>query len=404
MTIFRYKALGKDGRLHIGDLEVSSSKELKSHLIEQGFFLISYSSTSKYFQFLSTFLTRKIKPRALMDLCIHLEQFDKAGIPLKESLEELSRIQEIPKFKLILLEMMKEVDRGLLFSTALSKHPSVFDEVFVGLIAVGEKTGRLSFVLPQLIHHLKWIEEIQAQFLKAIRYPLIMAMLLVLVIVTLMTILVPELVSFIENLKGDLPFSTRCLMATSSFLSTYLFILLMGGGLGSLLMMLFFNYHVRGPYWKSRFQEALPLIGPLRRKLVIARFCHLFAVMFGGGIDILQAIQNARKALGPGGVSLALKDVELSIQEGLSLSKAFEKTAVFPPMVVRMIKIGEQTSSLHPNLLHVTDYFDVSIKRQVDHVVGLLEPLMILTIGLVIAWIVYSVFLPLYGTLSDLDY
>jgi type IV pilus assembly protein PilC len=404
MTAFRYKALGKEGKICKGIIEASSARELKTLLLQQGFSLISYSSRLEYFQFLTSSFSGKIKPRALIDLCVNLEQFDHAGIPLKESLEELGRIQEIPKLKNILFGMMKDVERGLLFSKALSKHPSVFDPIFVGLMAVGEKTGRLSFVLPQLIQHLKWVEEIQAQVFKAIRYPLFMVALLSFVIVILMTVLVPELVSFIKDLKEELPFSTRCLMATSSFLSTYLFILLMAIGIISFFITVFFKYHPRGSYWKSRFQDFLPLSGSLQRKLVIARFCHLFAVMFGSGIDILQSLQTARKALGPGMISFAVEKIEISIQEGLSISAAFEKSAIFPPLVIRMIKMGEQTSTLQANLSYVKDYFDVTIKRQVDHIISLIEPTMILTVGALLAWIVYSVFLPLYGTLSEMDY
>ncbi len=401
MTFYRYKALGKEGALHKGKVDVESSADLKRHLEELGLSLITYSSQRRE---LSSFFPHKVRTRALMDLCLHLEQFEKAGIPLKDSLEDLVTVQEVPKLKITLLEVIRDVERGILFSKALAKHPLVFDSIFVGLIAVGEKTGRLSFVLQHLVHHLKWLDEVQAQILKAFRYPLFMIIFLLAAVVVLMTVLVPELVAFMQSFRGELPLSTRCLLAVSSFLSRYLFLLLSGVVGGFLLILAVFKFHPHGGFWKNNLQERMPLIGPLRRKLAMARFCHLFAVMFGGGIDILHALQTARESLGPGRLSSTLKDVERFVREGSALSSAFEKGGGFPPLVIRMIKMGEQTSSLHVNLLHVKEYFDTTLKRHVEHMVGLIEPLMILTVGSVMAWIVYSVFVPLYETLALMDY
>lgn len=401
MTFYRYKALGKEGALHKGMLDVGSSVDLKRHLEERGLSLIAYSS---HRQDISCFFSRKVRTRSLMDLCIHLEQFEKAGIPLKDSLEELFSLQEVPKLKMTLLEVIRDVEGGILFSKALAKHPLVFDPIFVGLIAVGETTGRLSFVLQHLVQHLKWLDDVHAQILKAFRYPLFMAVFLLGAICVLMTVLVPELMAFMQNFRGELPLSTRFLLAVSSFLSRYLFLILSGIGSGFLLTLAVFKFHPQGGFWKNRLQERVPLIGPLRRKLDIAQFCHLFAVMFGGGVDILQALQTARESLGAGSLSSAIRDAEVFVREGSSLSSALEKRVVFPPMVIRMIKMGEQTSSLHVNLLHVKEYFDTTLKRHVDHMVGFIEPVMILSVGVIMAWIVYSVFVPLYETLALMDY
>ncbi|MBI2707059.1 MAG: type II secretion system F family protein [Proteobacteria bacterium] len=401
MTLYRYKALGKEGTLHKGKVAVESSAALKRHLEERGLSLITYSSHGRE---LSSFFPHKVRTRSLMDLCLHLEQFEKAGIPLKDSLEDLVTVQEVPKLKMILLEVIRDVERGILFSKALARHPLVFDPIFVSLIAVGEKTGRLSFVLQHLVHHLKWLDDVQAQILKAFRYPAFMAVFLLAAVVVLMTVLVPELIAFMQSFKRELPLSTWFLIAVSSFLSRYLFLLLSGVGSGALLGLVVFRFHPQGVFWKSRLQEKMPLMGPLRRKLAMARFCHLVAVMFGGGVDILQALQTARESLGTGSLSSTLKDVERFVREGSSLSSALEKGGGFPPMVIRMIKVGEQTSSLHVNLLHVKEYFDTTLKRHVDHMVGLIEPFMILTVGGVMSWIVYSVFVPLYETLALMDY
>lgn len=398
MSLYRYKAAGKNGSIQKGILEASSSVALKTHIQDLGLSLITYSVERSFI------FSRKLKPRIFMDLCLHLEQFENAGVPLKESLEDLCQVQSIPKLKIVLKKVIRDVEEGSLFSKALAKHSSIFDPVFIGLITVGEKTGSLSFVLQQLFQHLKWMEEIQAQTYKALRYPLIMAVVLLSVIVILMTVLVPELVTFMEHFTDDIPLPTLCLIFLSNTLSKNISLLFFSMGILFLLFISFFKFYPKGPYWKDYLLDLCPLIGPLRRKIALARFCHIFAIMFESGIDIIQALQIARKYLKYGHMYQALKDAERFIKEGLSLSDAFQKVGFFPPILIRMLKIGEKTSSLQKTLFHVKDYFDTSLKRQADNLVSLLEPIMILCLGCVMAWIIYSIFLPLYDTLSVLDY
>lgn len=397
MSLYHYKAVGKKGIIQLGIAEAPSSAELKIHIQGMGLSLITYSRDK------SLFFSRKVKPWVLMDLCLHLEQFENAGIPLKDSLKNLYHIQTVPKLKLVLKQVIKDVEGGVLFSKALSKHPAIFDPVFLGLITAGEKTGHFSFVLQHLFQHLKWVDDVQAKTSKALRYPCIMASVLFSIIIILITVLVPELVKFMEAFAKELPFSTRCLIFLSNFLLHHSILLFFTMPAIFLLSFGFFKLHPKGPSWKNRFYNILPFIGSLRNKIALSRFCHLFALMFKSGIDVIQALQTAGKELGPGQMSQGLQDVECFIKEGLSLSQAFEKVELFPPLVIQMVKVGEQTSSLERSLFHVKDYFDTILKRQVEHTIGLLEPLMILCMGGIMVWIIYALFLPLYDTLSVLE-
>jgi len=398
MSLYRYKAAEKNGHIQKGNLEASSPTELKKHIQELGLSLITYSTTRPFI------FSKKIKLRVLMDLCLHLEQFENAGIPLKESLENLHQLQTTNKLKIVLRDVIKDVEGGSLFSQALARHSSIFDPVFIGLMAAGEKSGHLFFVLQQLFQHLKWVDEVQAQSFKALRYPFIMATVLLSVIVILMTTLVPELTKFMEDFAGNLPLSTLFLISLSSFLSRNLSLLFLSIGILIVAGTGFFKFHPKGSSWQDRLLDAMPLIGPLRHKIALARFCHIFAIMFESGIDIIPALQTARQYLKHGKMYHALESTEQFIKEGLSLSSAFQKVGFFPPILIQMVKIGEQTSSLNTTLFHVKDYLDTTLKRQVDHMVGLAEPIMILCLGCLMTWIIYSIFLPLYDTLSILDY
>lgn len=397
MSPYRYKAITAEGVLKRGHQLASSSTELKVILREQGLSLISYSKEITFFKF------QKVPTRALIDLCLYLEQFEKAGLALKDSLEELSHVSESSKLKLTLKTVVKDIEGGHRLSTALSHHPTVFDVVFVGLISVGEKTGRLSSVLEHLSNHLKWRDDIQAQTIKALRYPLIMALVLLFLIVVLMTVLVPELIVFIGNISDALPLSTRLLISLSAFLrDKFMVLFCLCVFFGGMLFILL-KTHQKGFLWRDLLLSMLPLIGPIRRKFVLARFCHVFSILYESGIDILQAIRMSRQALTPGQISLALENVERFVREGASLSQAFDKIDCFPKIVIRIIKMGEETGELNDALHHVTDFFDVSLKRRVETVIGLIEPTLILCGGSIMAWIMVSIFLPLYDSLSLME-
>jgi len=398
MSFYRYKAVGKNGSILKGVLEASSPHELKTYMREKGLSLVTYSRKAPFL------FSKKIRPPILMDFCLHLEQFEKAGIPLKQSLESLYQTQTSFKLKLILGETIKDVEGGTLLSKALAKHSSIFDPVFIGLIEVGEKTGTFSSVLQQLFQHLKWADEVKAQTLKTLSYPCIMAIVLISVIMILMTVLVPELSKFMDTFSGNKTFSTRLVIYLSNFLSKYAAWLFFS--LGSLFFVLisFFNFHPNGSVWKGRLLDYLPFIGSLRYKIELTRFCHIFAVMFDSGVDIIQVLQTARKYLRNGKMYNALENVERFIKDGHSLSNAFQKVRFFPPLVIQMVKIGEQTNSLQQTLFYVKNYFDTMLKRQVDHILSLLEPMMILCLGTVMAWIIYSIFFPIYDVLLVLDY
>lgn len=396
--IYRYKGIGKEGSLCRGVMEVSSHAELKSRLKASDISLIAYSID------LSSLFLRKVKTHVLMDFCLHLEQFENAGVPLKEGLEELQQIHPKSPLKSALSDIVNDVKGGALFSKALSKHPTIFDDVFVGLIISGEKTGKLSFVYQQIFQHLKWVDEIQAQTRKALRYPLIMITVLFATVIILMTVLVPELVKFIQISTATLPTSTRFLMFFASVCSNYLPAICIALSLLILVSMVVFKCHTQGSIWKSQILDRIPGIGPLRKMIYLVRFCHIFAVMFGSGIDILQALRTARKSLSRCQIYSALENIEALIRDGFSLSDSFQRVGVFPSLVVRMIKVGEHTSSLQTTLLHVKTHFDTTLKRKVDHLMGLIEPCMILSVGFIMAWIIYAIFLPLYDTLSALDY
>lgn len=398
MTLYKYKAIRKDGTLCKGSFVAQNVHEFKNHLHESGLSLIS---ASKKINFM---VPRKVKSQLLIELCFHLEQFELAGIPLLESLETFLKSQNSSKLKTMLTEIIEDVEGGLLFSEALEKHPSVFDPVFRSLIIVGEKTGELSLVLHQIYKHLKWKEKIQGQTIKAFRYPLIIALLLFALICILMATLVPELLVFIKNFGGELPTSTFFFISFSNFLSNHFNCILFTFVVTIPSLILFVRFHPKGLIWKDYFLDRLPILRGLYFKSNLTRFCHVFSVLFGNEVDILQALKIAKGPIKHRRLYLSLERVESLIKEGYLLSEAFQYVGIFPSILIRMVSIGEKTSSLQKTLLQVTNYFNTSLKRQVDHLLGLIEPFMVLSIGLALVGIIYSFILPLYNAFTILDY
>jgi type IV pilus assembly protein PilC len=398
MTIYRYKAFDEAGIIHKGIIEASSLETLRDSLRAQNLSLVSHSRD------LSFFFKGRPSPKVLMDICLHLEQFENAGIPLIESLEELQKTQSSQKLKSILEEVKTNVKGGCLLSQAFSKHPQFFDAVFIGMIAAGEKTGKLTLSYHQLSQYLKWLDEIQAQTLKAFRYPLIITVVFMAMLFILLVVLLPEIAKFMEMSSTPLPWSIKILFALSHFITNHGFFFSLLLLSLSFSLIGFLHIHPKGPYWKSHFLDHVPALGHLRKTLDFTRFSHIFSLTYSSGINILYALETTRNTIKPGRLHEAIKLLEADIREGLSLSMALQKTNLFPSFMIRMIQIGEKTSSLETSLLYIKDALDTALKRRVDHFIGLIEPAMFIFVGLILAWTVSSIFLPLYETLSTLDY
>ncbi|EKE09582.1 MAG: hypothetical protein ACD_16C00132G0004 [uncultured bacterium] len=398
MTLFRYKALGPNGIIHKGVIEASSIAVLNL------FFHERHLSPISYFVHFSWPFKKKLSPKTLRDMCLHLEQFERAGVSLIESLEELAKAFPSRQLQPVLKEIINNVNAGLLLSQALAKHPRLFDRAVVGLISAGEKTGHLSETYAHLTNHLEWVDDIQAQTVKALRYPLIIAGVLTILIFCFLFFLVPEIVKFMSMASIPLPWSIEALLHISTFLesrSCVLFLLLI---LLSCASIGVFYFHPQGRLWKGALLESLPILGHLRKSINLVRFSHVFSLSVNNGIEILEALQITRETLKGGSLSTAIISVETFIKEGLTLSQAMEKAKAFPSFMIRMVARGEQTSCLDKSLLHIKESLETALKRRVDHLISVIEPFLIIFFALILFWLVASIFLPLYETLSTLDY
>ena len=296
----------------------------------------------------------------------------------------------------------ESIEGGKPFSGALEEHPSIFDEVFVSLVRSGEDTGTLPEVLGSLVETLKWQDELSAQTKKLIMYPSFLLVVVIALTTFMMVYLVPQLASFIRSTGAELPGQTKFLLATSAVFVNYWYLLLTVPLVlaGTAWAMVRSN-----PHLQLRLDEAklkIPYIGEILRKIILSRFAAVFAMMYQSGITVLDAIKSCEDVVGNLAVRNALRRVGTLIGEGQNVTAAFQSAGLFPPLVIRMIRVGESTGGLDKALRNVSYFYNRDVKESVEKVQSMIEPVMTVTIGIILGWIMLAVLGPIYDIITKL--
>lgn len=400
MYTFQYTAVNDMGRKLRGETMADNELDLEARLKEIGLDLVTCRETKdKKSSFLS-----KAKLKDMIVFCLHMEQLNRAGVPLHESLADARDSTDSAKLKDILSSVYESVKSGLVLSAALAQHPTVFDEVFIGLIAAGEKTGNMSESFNNLIEHMKWSNDLRRKVRKAMAYPITLTVVLIGVVTILMLNVVPKLIAFIKAQGFEIPVHTRALIAFSDFMGEYWYLVLFGPIGFSMLIMTLYRTSDGFAYWFDGMILKLPVIGQTARKINMARFTHFFSVMFNSGIDFLEALVAARKVVGNRVLQEAVVLVHRSVTEGNNLTTSIRISSQFPNLVVRMFKIGEDSGNLKDALDNINFFYHREVNDAVDKVVGMIQPALTIVMGLMIFWIIAAVFGPLYQTFSKMDF
>jgi type IV pilus assembly protein PilC len=346
----------------------------------------------------------KITRRELITFCFHLEQLSRAGVPIIESLADLRDSLDNPRFREVLADLIESVEGGKTLSQAMGGHAHVFDGVFISLIKAGEDTGNLTDVLHNLTESLKWQDELAAQTKKLVMYPAFMGTVVVLVTLFMMLYLVPKMVGFIQNMGQQLPMHTKILIATSNFFVGYWYIVI---GVPLLLAVTLAVLVKTDPRMRYRFDAAklkLPWIGDILNKIILSRFAGVFAMMYGSGISILDSIRTTQGIVGNAVIREGLRRVEEMIGDGQNVTVAFQNVGLFPPLVIRMLRVGENTGSLDEALANVSYFYNRDVRESIARVQAMIEPAMTMAVGLILGWVMLSVLGPIYDTITKLKF
>ena len=398
---FSYRAARADGRIVRGVMVAANDLDLDQRLTRLG--LVTLDARPQRAGLLD-WLRRKTLPRQeRIHFCFYLDQTLRAGVPLLEGLADLRDSASSPLFREILAMLVLDIEGGKRLSEALAEHPSVFDSVFVNLVATGETTGALPDVLARLADQLKWQDELIAQTRKILLYPAFVGTMLLLVIIFLMTYLVPQLVDFIRDIQKELPLQTRILLAVSDVFVHF-------GWLMPLVpLTLVATYQTLRrrsaaaallfDSWKLRLKP----VGPVYQKVILARFAATFALMYSAGVPVLTALQVCEQGAGNLRVAQALADSRRRITEGQGITDSMAASELFPPLVLRMLKIGEQTGALDTALANVGYFYDRDVKESIDRLQALIEPMLTVVLGLLLALVMSAVLGPIYDMISNLS-
>lgn len=401
MPSFSYKAVDKLGRPAIGQLDAVNEVDLEIRLSRMGLDLITFRNAPKS---ASLFNQRRVSNQDLVMFCFQLEQLTRAGVPLLDCLHDLRESSSNLYFQKILGAVSAEVEGGKMLSEALAQHPQVFSEVFVSLIAAGEHTGQLPVVLNNLFTTIRWQDELMSQTKKLLAYPAFVAVVVSLAVVFLMTYLVPQMVSFLSNMGQELPLNTRILITVSNLFVDYWWLIL---GLPLLLVVVLAALIKSNPVARYRFdlfKLNLPVTGPILQKIIMARFARYFALMYQTGIPILDAIKICENIVGNRVVADALTRVHAQINAGDAMSESFRNAGLFPQMVVRMVKVGENTGALDESLLNISYFYDRDVNDSMQKMLKMIEPALTVILGAILAFIMFSVLGPVYDSFSKLKF
>ena len=402
MPSYKYSAINDKGNNIRGTLMAENEMDLESRLKDLGLDLVTAREVRNRTKGASK--SSKVKTKDLIIMCMHLEQLDRAGVPLHDAIADVRDSTESAKLKDILTGVYESVKTGLLFSKALSAYPRVFNDVFVGLVAAGEKTGNLSMSFIHLGEHLKWSDNLKRKVKKATRYPIVLLLVLSGVITALMMFTVPKMLDFIKSQGFDIPIHTRALIAVSDAFADYWYVILGTPVLIIFGLMMLYRVSEGFAYKVDSFALRMPLIGPVIRKIDMARFTHFFAVMFNSGIDVIESLEAARGVVNNRVLKESVNLVITNVTDGNSITSSLRLSQQFPNLVVRMFKVGEDSGNLNEALENINFFYNREVNDSVDALVGSIQPILTVVMGGLIFWIIAAVFGPLYQSFSKMKF
>lgn len=402
MPSYEYKAVDRTGRPARGGLDAVNEVDLELRLRRMGLDLITYKQMDR--NATSFTAAGKISRQDLINFCFDMEQMVRSGIPIIDGLRDMRDTLESQRFRDVLTVMTEDMEGGKLLSQCMSGHGDVFDTVFVSLIRAGEQSGQLPEVFQNLADNLKWLDEIISQTRRLLILPLITLAVVLGVLVALLIFLVPQIAQLFKTMGFALPFQTKLLLAVSAFMTEYWPVVFGFPIVVAVSLVLAIQRSPRIAYMWDYAKLRLPLIGPTLQKIILSRFANVFALMYRSGITVLDAIKTSEDVVNNRVISDGLARAGQQIASGESLTETFQNLGVFPPLVIRMLRVGETTGALDTALLNITYFYNRDVKESVDKAQKMLGPAMTLVLGGILAFVVWAVLGPVYDILGKIKF
>ncbi len=396
---YTYKALDQNrNRIVKGTVQANNEYALEQILNESNLALISFKKINK--SALNFAFLERITSKDLISFFIHLEQLEKAGVPLLDSLSDLKEFSDNQKIRDISADLYESVKGGKMLSEAMEKHKKVFDQVMISLIRMGEKTGGLQSAFKNIYENLKWSDEIKRKTIKAIRYPIFSLLVLFIVTAVMLKLVVPKVMGFIVDQGIAIPAYTEALIATSDFFEAYFvdFVLF--------CIISFFSIRILSKnrsvkYKVDEVKLKVPLIGNIITKIEMSKFTRFFGVTFASGIPVLECLQISGDIVKNTVLKADIERVKEEVSDGKSVYNALASSQYFPSMVLRMFKVGEESGNMTDAMDNIQYFYSMEINDSIDKIIGTLQPSIIFVMGGLMAWVIVAVFGPIYGNFDN---
>ncbi len=398
MPNYIYKAIDPSGKTIKGMLNAPSEHALEQRLSEQELVLL-HTRRKQPRRFLQP---KQITHKELMVFCTQLEQLLRAGVTLPDAIIDLRESSTKSNMRDVLSEIYESLRGGSVFSEALAKRSDIFDDIFVGLIQAGEKTGELPDALSHLVAHIKWNMTLRNRTTRALAYPFFLLLVMLAVITVLMVMVVPQLLDFLTSQNLEPNIQTKLLMFFSNLFVEHWRWLLFVPIVTASIVYLLYKTSSGFRYFMSSTALKLPFIGTIIQKINIARFVHFFSVTYTSGISVLESLATARNVVGNAVIQDAIAFVARQVADGSSITNALELTGRFPNLVTRMFRIGEETGNMEGALENVTYFYDQEVEDSVNSMIGMIQPVMTIILGAIMLWITFVLLGNIYSSVNQM--
>jgi type IV pilus assembly protein PilC len=401
MVQYVYKAIDRKGKKVSGYYEASGFEDLESRLDKNGLDLISANPKSKSW---SLSLKKSVDRRDLIVFFIDLEQMAVAGIPIVDSLIEMRDSASSHGMREITAGLVDSISNGQTLSEAMSRHPKIFNDMMIKLIIAGEKTGNMGHIFGELRETLRWQDDVIRKTKKLMMYPLFVGIIVFAVVCFLMIYLVPKLVDFILSMDQDIPLMTKLLIAVSDAFVNYWGIILFAPPVLYFSGKLLLKKSRSARYWFDEYKLKVPLLGEAMQKLMLSRFTRNFSLLYEAGISVLDCLKISEQTVVNSYLAGELQYIRKQVEEGSTIADAFSRGQLFPPLVLRMIQVGEMTGGLGQSLSNVSDFYSRDVTDLIDKIQSMIEPFMTVFMGLILGWIMLAVLGPIYDVISTVQF
>ncbi|MDK2810834.1 MAG: type pilus assembly protein PilC [Petroclostridium sp.] len=400
MPVYMYKAKTIDGMNVKGTLEANDPATVFSMLKEKGYYPIQVAEQSILQKDISFDFMEKVKLKDMAVFCRQFATIINAGISVLGCLDILRQQTENKKLKNTVEKIYESVQKGNTLSSSMKEH-KVFPSILLSMVEAGEVSGSLDVALERMAVHFEKENKINQKVKGAMTYPIIVAIIATIVIAILITFVVPNFVGMFAGMGMELPATTKALLAISNFVKKFWYVII-GVIIGLAILFRYFASTTAGKNIIDGIKLKLPVFGPVNQKVVSSRFTRTLSTLLASGLPLLTSLEIVEKVVDNDVVAKGLEKAKQEVSRGVSLAQPIAQIGIFPPMVIHMLKIGENTGALESILAKTADFYDDEVETAITQMTTMLEPLIIVIMAIVVGFIILSVVQPMFGMFQGL--